>query len=136
MERLKLVQGLSYSYGDIVATKAHPFVEVKEPEVANYLVRTGFFVPIDFDSSSAKGVPAHETEKRDPEDTVMMPAPTSKAPEKKASPLDKMTVEELRPYADIQGIQLGTAKQKKTILKVIREADAKAAEALKALQES
>ena len=96
MERLKLVQGLSYSYGDIVATKAHPFVEVKEPEVANYLVRTGFFVPIDFDSSSAKGVPAHETEKRDPEDTVMMPAPTSKAPEKKASPLDKMTVEELR----------------------------------------
>ena len=69
-------------------------------------------------------------------DTVMMPAPTSKAPEKKASPLDKMTVEELREYADIQGIPLGTAKQKKTILKVIREAEAKAAEALKALQES
>ena len=47
-----------------------------------------------------------------------------------------MTVEELREYADIQGIPLGTAKQKKTILKVIREAEAKAAEALKALQES
>ena len=136
MERLKLVQGLSYSYGDMVATKTHPFVEVEDTAVADYLVRTGFFVPIDFDSSSAKGVPAHETEKRDPEDTVMMPAPTSKAPEKKASPLDKMTVEELREYADIQGIPLGTAKQKKTILKVIREAEAKAAEALKALQES
>ena len=28
MERLKLVQGLSYSYGDIVATKAHPGSEL------------------------------------------------------------------------------------------------------------
>ena len=135
MERLKLVQGLSYSYGDMVATKTHPFVEVEDTAVADYLVRTGFFVPIDFDSSSAKGVPAHETKKGDPEDTVGMPSPV-KAPAKKASPLDKMTVEELREYADIQGIPLGSAKQKKTILKVIREAEAKAAEALKALQES
>lgn len=135
MERLKLVQGLSYSYGDMVATKAHPFVEVEDTAVADYLVQTGFFVPIDFDSSSAKGVPAHETKKGDPEDTVGMPSPV-KAPAKKASPLDTMTVEELRKYADIQGIPLGTAKQKKSILKVIREAEAKAAEALKALQES
>ena len=135
MERLKLVQGLSYSYGDMVATKTHPFVEVEDTAVADYLVRTGFFVPIDFDSSSAKGVPAHETKKGDPEDTVGMPAPV-KAPAKKASPLDTMTAEELREYADVQGIPLGTAKQKKAILKVIREAEAKAAEALKALQES
>lgn len=135
MERLKLVQGLSYSYGDMVATKAHPFVEVEDTAVADYLVQTGFFVPIDFDSSSAKVVPAHETKKGDPEDTVGMPAPV-KAPAKKASPLDTMTAEELREYADVQGIPLGTAKQKKAILKVIREAEAKAAEALKALQES
>ncbi|MCM1545138.1 MAG: hypothetical protein NC110_07565 [Ruminococcus sp.] len=42
-----------------------------------------------------------------------------------AKPIDKMTVNELKAYAEQNGIDLGEAKQKAEILNVIKEAEAK-----------
>lgn len=148
MARLKLITGLSYSYGDLVSvTKTHPFCEVEDEAVVEHLVSTGAFKIIDGEGeekskpesvSSAAGRKEgkfYATLSKSTEDPVGMPKPEKPAKPAEASKLDKMNVEELRKYADDHGIRLGASlKTKKAIIKAIEDAEEKAAAALRALR--
>lgn len=129
MAKLKLVRGLSYSYGDLKATKDNPYIDVQDKAVAEHLVETGYF-------ETVVPVLGHkdETPKSADKAAVSMPAPEPVSTQPSA--LEGMNTDELRAYAQKQGISLRGVKTRKAIIKAIEDAEKRATEALKALRES
>jgi hypothetical protein len=128
MAKLKLVKGLSYSYGDLKATKDNPYIDVKDKAAADHLVETGYF-------ETVVPVLGHkETPKSAEQASVSMPAPEPTITQ--PSVLEGMNTDELRAYAQKQGISLRGVKTRKAIIKAIEDAEKRATEALKALRES
>lgn len=128
MAKLKLVKSLSYSYGDLKATRSNPYIEVKDKAAAEHLVETGYF-------ETVVPVLGHkETPKSAEQASVSMPAPEPTITQ--PSVLEGMNTDELRAYAQKQGISLRGVKTRKAIIKAIEDAEKRATEALKALRES
>lgn len=97
MYRVKLIKGLSYT-GAIHATKAKPFVDVEDKNVADAAVASGYFELVDA---------ADET-------NVETATP--------AEDLTKMTVPQLEAYAADRGIDLSGKTKKADIIKAIEAA--------------
>lgn len=128
MAKLKLVKGLSYSYGDLKATRSNPYIEVKDKAAAEHLVETGYFetvVPVLGHKETPKSAEQASVSMSAPEPTITQP-----------SVLEGMNTDELRAYAQKQGISLRGVKTRKAIIKAIEDAEKRATEALKALRES
>lgn len=128
MAKLKLVKGLSYSYGDLKATKDNPYIDVKDKAAADHLVETGYFetvVPVLGHKETPKSAEQASVSMSAPEPTITQP-----------SVLEGMNTDELRAYAQKQGISLRGVKTRKAIIKAIEDAEKRATEALKALRES
>lgn len=122
MFHLKLIKGLSYS-GIVRATARKPDVFTEDKAVRDAALASGYFA---------------EAGEVETVDDNHLPDPVGGNESVKtadhATELSKMTTEELKAYASINGIPLGSAKKKEAILKAIKDAEDKAAEAREALR--
>ena len=127
MYHLRLAKGLSYS-GIVQATAKKPDVYTDDKAVRDAAIATGYFEEIGAVKAKADTVP------------VIPAVPTKTAEEEEtearnhATELSKMTVEELKAYASINGIPLGSARKKEAILKAVIDAEEKAAKTRAALR--
>ena len=110
-----------------ICTSALP-AQMKQVFREEHLVETGYF-------ETVVPVLGHkETPKSAEQASVSMPAPEPTITQ--PSVLEGMNTDELRAYAQKQGISLRGVKTRKAIIKAIEDAEKRATEALKALRES
>ena len=128
MYHLRLIKSLSYS-GIVYATKEKPDVYVREEGQVDRLVASGYFVLVS-DGKNGDDEIKQPVDKNPGEDSE---EPGNESPGEDA--FSDMTVDELKAYAEANGISLDGAKKKADILSAIREAEAKAAEARSILRE-
>ena len=125
MYHLRLIKGLSYS-GVVRATAKKPDVFIDDKAVRDAAISSGYFEEVGAAKAEAEAEnPAvfPETAEEEAEET------TSHATE-----LSKMTVEELKAYASINGIPIGSAKKREAILKAVIDAEERAAKARSAIR--
>ena len=113
MYHIRLIKGMSYS-GAVTATRRHPDVFTENEAEYTSAMKSGYFE--DLTGADEKAGPGKENPGE--EDTF-----------------SDMNVDELKAYAEANGISLAGAKKKAEILSAIREAEAKAAEARSILRE-
>ena len=119
MYHLRLTKGLSYS-GIVRATKKNPDVYTDDGAVRDAALASGYFVEV-----GAYNPAAGLTEPEIPP----LPEDPDEETSDHATELSKMTVEELKAYASINGIPIGSAKKREAILSAVLDAEEKAAEA-------
>lgn len=120
MHHLKLVKGLSYWSRFAKASKEHPDIYLEDGPDYEAALNCGFFVEVDDpDIGSAEG--------GDPVSDTIADG-EYEAEEETADGFEEMSVADLKAYAQINGIDIGSAKKKEDILAAIREAEAHAAE--------
>lgn len=137
MYHIRLNKGMSYS-GAVNASQAHPDVYTENEEAYLSAMESGYFTDLTADSVPGQGdreagrvgVPETGREESSGGRTMEPEGENPGQPDEFA----EMSVEELKAYAELNGISLAGAKKKAEILGVIREAEAKAAEARSALR--
>lgn len=125
MHHLRLIMGASY-WGAVKADKDHPDVYVPDGAAYESAMASGYFIEIQ---------PAKHSSEEEPTEDGEQGEATADEDHTHATELSKMTVEELKAYAGINGISLGSARKKEDILRAVQEAEEKAAEARAALRE-
>lgn len=113
MHHLKLIKALSYC-GVVSATIAHPDVLVDDEEKYKIAMASGYFEEV-------QGVEESD-EKQIPDQEEIILDDFQREPDA-ATSIDGMTIDELRAYATVNGIDLGKAKNKDAILAMIKEAE-------------
>lgn len=126
MYHIRLIKGMSYS-GAVTATRRHPDVFTENEAEYTSAMKSGYFE--DLTGADEKAGPGKENPG---EEDVKEPGKEN--PGEKDTFSD-MNVDELKAYAEANGISLAGAKKKAEILSAIREAEAKAAEARSILRE-
>lgn len=126
MYHIRLIKGMSYS-GAVTATRRHPDVFTENEAEYTSAMKSGYFE--DLTGADEKGEPGKENTG---EEDVKEPGKENPGEEDTFS---DMNVDELKAYAEANGISLAGAKKKAEILSAIREAEAKAAEARSILRE-
>jgi len=116
MHHLVLKKGLSY-WGKVKADKDHPDVFVPDGPEYEAAMASGYFKE---EGDEQPEEVAFE------EETGIGDEDTAQESSDSATELSKMTVAELKQYATIKGIPLGSDMKKEAILKAIEEAEAKA----------
>lgn len=139
MYHIRLSKGMSYS-GAVNASRVHPDVYTENEEAYLSAMESGYFTDLTVNG----GVPGQESGGTAGE-SVSEPERGKASGEGAMGPggenpgrpdeFAEMSVDELKAYAELNGISLAGAKKKAEILGVIREAEAKAAEARGALRE-
>lgn len=126
MYHIRLTKGMSYS-GAVTATRRHPDVFTENEAEYTSAMKSGYFEDLTgADEKAGLG-------KENPgEEDVKEPGKENPGEEDVFS---DMNVDELKAYAEANGISLAGAKKKADILSAIREAEAKAAEARSILRE-
>ena len=147
--RLRLVKGLSYS-GAVYATRKEPYVVVGDVEKYHAAMASGYFEEV-----SVQGNVNGDKMAASMGDAIL-PAPTevpiradiAGTMEDIGAPLDglgqegmatgtpigRMTLEELKAYAYVGGIDISGLRKKDDILAAVKAAENKAAEAREALR--
>ena len=151
--RLRLVKGLSYS-GAVYATRKEPYVVVGDVEKYHAAMASGYFEEVSV-QGNVNGTEDGDKMAASMGDAIP-PAPTE-APiradiagtmEDIGAPLDglgqegmatgtpigRMTLEELKAYAYVCGIDISGLRKKDDILAAVKAAENKAAEAREALR--
>lgn len=126
MYHIRLIKGMSYS-GAATATRRNPDVFTENEAEYTSAMKSGYFADLtgaDEKAGSGKENPGEEDVKE----------PGKENPGEEDAFSD-MNVDELKAYAEANGISLAGAKKKADILSVIRDAEAKAAEARSVLRE-
>lgn len=118
MYHLRLIKGLSYT-GAVSASKEHPDVFTPDPEKYSKAMKSGYFEDLT-EHEDNLSVPGFEDERID--DAQGEEASTSE------EEFSEMSVENLKSYASLNGINLGSAKKKDDIIQKIEEAEDHAAE--------
>lgn len=126
MYHIRLIKGMSYS-GAVTATRRHPDVFTENEAEYTSAMKSGYFE--DLTGADEKAGPGKENPG---EEDVKEPDKENPGEEDTFS---DMNVDELKAYAEANGISLAGAKKKAEILSAIREAEAKAAEARSILRE-
>lgn len=126
MYHIRLIKGMSYS-GAVTATRRHPDVFTENEAEYTSAMKSGYFE--DLTGVDEKAGPGKENPG---EEDVKEPGKENPGQEDAFS---DMNVDELKAYAEANGISLAGAKKKADILSAIREAEAKAAEARSVLRE-
>ncbi len=126
MYHIRLIKGMSYS-GAVTATRRHPDVFTENEAEYTSAMKSGYFE--DLTGADEKAEPGKENTG---EEDVKEPGKENPGEEDTFS---DMNVDELKAYAEANGISLAGAKKKAEILSAIREAEAKAAEARSILRE-
>nr|DAH27257.1 MAG TPA: endoplasmic reticulum chaperone [Caudoviricetes sp.] len=126
MYHIRLIKGMSYS-GAVTATRRHPDVFTENEAEYTSAMKSGYFE--DLTGADEKAGPGKENPG---EEDVKEPGKENPGEEDTFS---DMNVDELKAYAEANGISLAGAKKKAEILSAIREAEAKAAEARSILRE-
>ena len=126
MYHIRLIKGMSYS-GAVTATRRHPDVFTENEAEYTSAMKSGYFA--DLTGADEKAGPGKENPG---EEDVKEPGKENPGEEDTFS---DMNVDELKAYAEANGISLAGAKKKAEILSAIREAEAKAAEARSILRE-
>ncbi len=139
MYHIRLIRGMSYS-GAVTASRRCPDVFTEDEVAYASAMKSGYFA----DLTAGDGVRGREDKEAAAESTIE-PGGEASSNEGTVEPGGKdsgrvddfaeMSVDELRAYAEINGISLAGAKKKAEILGVIRESEVKAAEARSALRE-
>lgn len=125
MYHIKLIKGMSY-YGAVTATRKHPDVFTEDEEKYTSAMKSGYFADLTVsDRTEDLG------DEKSGEEASMVPG--NEEPDTKDH-LSDMSVDELKAYAELNGISLAGAKKKADIISAIREAEAKAAEARSVLR--
>lgn len=121
MHHLKLVKGLSYWSRFAKASKEHPDIYLEDGPDYEAALSCGFFAEVEDvpKDESAEGGDPVSVDTADGED---------EPEESTADGFEEMSVADLKAYAQINGIGLGSAKKKDDILAAIRAAEAHAAE--------
>lgn len=123
---LKLIKGRSY-YGAVRASWDNPVIKVDDETAYQEAMKSGYFADISGDRDSNSKIPADpdkgagQGKEKDSDDSV--------------SKFNGMTVEELKTYADFNGIDLKGAKTKAKIIAEIMLAEAHADEVRNSLRE-
>ena len=126
MYHIRLIKGMSYS-GAVTATRRHPDVFTENEAEYTSAMKSGYFE--DLTGADEKAGPGKENPG---EEDVKEPGKENPGEEDTFS---DMNVDELKAYAEANGISLAGAKKEAEILSAIREAEAKAAEARSILRE-
>ncbi len=126
MYHIRLIKGMSYN-GAVAATRRHPDVFTEDKGEYASAMKSGYFADLT-GTGKAEEQGWDSPDKEDPNEA------DKEEPDVRDSFSD-MSVDELKSYAEANGISLAGAKKKAEILGVIREAEAKAAEARSVLRE-
>lgn len=118
MYHLRLIKGLSYT-GAVSASKEHPDVFTDDPEKYSKAMKSGYFEDL---TGHEDDLCAPDFEDNGIDDEQEEEASASE------EKFYEMSVENLKSYASLNGINLGSAKKKDDIIKKIEEAEAHAAE--------
>ena len=134
MYHIRLSKGMSYS-GAVNASRVHPDVYTENEEAYLSAMESGYFT----DLTGVEGEPGQEAGTGVPEPGREEPSGGDVSgpggeDSGRADEFAEMSVEELKAYAELNGISLAGAKKKVEILGMIRESEAKAAEARDALR--
>lgn len=124
MYHLKLIKGRSYS-GAVRATAKNPDVFTEDGAVRDAALASGYFEEVGAAKAAAS----------DPEIILNEPEEPVMETTDHATELSKMTVEELKAYASINGIPLGSSKKREAVLKAVLDAEEKAAKIRAELRE-
>lgn len=127
MYHIRLIKGISYS-GAVTATRKKPDVFTEDEVIYQSAMDSGYFADL------TSPAPAKELQQKDDR----MECENADEPIEKQSVdnlFSDMNLEELKEYAEGNGISLTGAKKKSEILSVIRCAESKAAEARSLLRE-
>lgn len=120
MYHIKLIKGMSYS-GAVTATRITPDVFIENEAEYVSAMKSGYFV--DLTGAAEKA----ESGKENPAEEFVKELGKENLAD--VDSFSDMNVDELRAYAELNGISLAGAKKKADILNAIHEAEAKAAEA-------
>jgi len=120
MYHIRLSKGMSYS-GAVSATRQNPDVFTEDEEKYASAMKSGYFEDLTCTGNVVNTV------KEEPGEKVSGIADLMASQEEDV--FSGMTVEELKSYAEMNGIGLGGTKKKSDILDMIREAETKAADA-------
>lgn len=126
MYHIRLIKGMSYS-GAVTATRRYPDVFTEDEAEYTFAMKSGYFA----DLTTAYEKIEHGKENLEQEDAEEHGKENL---EQEEDAFADMNVDELRAYAEINGISLAGAKKKADIISAIREAEAKAAEARSVLR--
>lgn len=116
--RLRLVKGLSYS-GAVYATKENPYVSVGDGERYRAAMASGYFEEAPAEAPMQQGAG---------------PGDNGQEGAEAGTPIDRMTLDELKAYALVGGIDISGLRRKDDILSAVKAAEEKAAEAREALR--
>ncbi|MCC8066395.1 MAG: hypothetical protein LIO94_04755 [Clostridiales bacterium] len=129
MYHLKLIKGMSYTVGNLSASKRKPDLYVEDKEQADKLVKTGFFTVVGETAEQNASLEENEGE---------LEADTSEESESGETPLiaelQGKNKADLVAYAGQNGIDITGCKTKDDILQRIIEAIARADAAREALR--
>lgn len=125
MHHLKLIKGLSYD-GAVSATKACPDVFVDDEVKYMSALKSGYFKEIAEEQASEENTEV-SSDAIEYSDSDMKENTVS-------DELSGMSVDELRAYAELGGIDLAGARKKDDILKAIKAAEERAAEARQSIR--
>lgn len=117
MHHLKLVKGLSYWNAFVKATKDHPDIYVEDGPAYESAMNSGYFEEVE------DAPDRDDPEGGDPLSDTMVPVGEDDQEETETDGLEKMSVSELKAYAQLNGIDLGGAKKKDEIIDSIRAAE-------------
>lgn len=155
--RLRLVKGLSYS-GAVCATRNDPYVVVEDGERYRAAMASGYFEEAPAEAPMRQGAGPEEGMGMPPDGFVQeIPAPPQAAMGEQAqaeapmqqgadtgesgqdgaetgTPIGRMTLDELKAYALVGGIDISGLRKKDDILAAVKVAEEKAAEAREALR--
>ena len=155
--RLRLVKGLSYS-GAVYATKENPYVSVGDGERYRAAMASGYFEEAPAEAPMQQGAGPGEGMGMPPDGSAqealnalqaaMGEQAQAKAPMQQGAgpgdngqegaeagtPIDRMTLDELKAYALVGGIDISGLRRKDDILSAVKAAEEKAAEAREALR--
>lgn len=120
MHHLVLTQGLTY-WGRVKATKDHPDVYVEDGPDYEAAMASGYFKETD----NMIAIPMEKAKADKTEDQEKAEVPEDE-PADMATELSKMTIAELRAYAEIKGISVDGKAKKEAILEAIIEAERRA----------
>lgn len=133
MYHIRLNKGMSYS-GTVNASRARPDVYTEDEAAYLSAMESGYFT----DLTANEGVSGQRGDASEPgreeafEEDITEPDGGNLD---QTEIFAEMSVDELKAYAELNGISLAGAKRKAEILGIIRESEAKAAEARNALRE-
>lgn len=123
---LKLIKGRSYD-GAVRASRDNPIVKVDDKDIYQEAMKSGYFADVSGNQEQGSKTPA------DPDTTAAQGKEEESGDN--VSRFNSMTVDELKAYADFNGIDLKGAKAKAKIIAEIMLAEAHADEIRNSLRE-